>query len=366
MASRLAINRLGFSSPILSEALIHNGLVYTSGKIGVDANTGVLVSDDVAEQTKAVLGLLESVLREAGSGLNKILKCNIYLTNINDFAAMNEIPNPKPARVCVTVSELGKGAKVEIDCIAIVEKTVQVKMRTLLLLGGMTPDVTALYYNIINKVVRIKLGDRASAPLYLYSANLEEMIQHAMKGDWDEFAKVYKKPIRSLSDRVDGIAICAILAHKVAKKLFDSSSETRVPLFHIANCLALHITNNHPSVKKLGLLGPKISMLDSDDPDFFVAMLRKAGFEILIPETSEDIEEVNRGMLQEVAKGVASVTDSTRKMFVQQAKKLVDRGAQGIILGSTDLGFVLRQEDVRDIPLFEPAAIHAQELGIWI
>ncbi|KAK2472932.1 hypothetical protein H9L39_15107 [Fusarium oxysporum f. sp. albedinis] len=104
MANILAINRPGFSSPILSEALIHNGLVYTSGKIGVDAKTSVLVSDDVAEQT-----------------------CNIYLTNINDFAAMNAvyiatIPNPKPARVCVTVSELGKGAKIEIDCIAIVEK----------------------------------------------------------------------------------------------------------------------------------------------------------------------------------------------------------------------------------------------------
>ncbi|KAI1035242.1 hypothetical protein LB504_006015 [Fusarium proliferatum] len=349
MANRLAINRPGFSSPILSEALIHNGLIYTSGKIGVDANTGVLVSDDVAEQTKAVLGLLESVLREAGSGLNKILKCNIYLTNINDFAAMNAI-----------FSELGKGAKSHR------KELTEVKMRTLLLLGGMTPDVTSLYYNIINKVVRIKLGDRASAPLYLYSANLEEMIQHAMKGDWDEFAKVYKKPIRSLSDRVDGIAICAILAHKVAKKLFDDSSAARVPLFHIADCLALHITNNHPSAKKLGLLGPKISMLDSDDPDFFVAMLQKAGFEILIPETSEDIEEVNRGMLQEVAKGVASVTDSTKNMFVQQAKTLIDRGAQGIILGSTDLGFVLRQEDVGDIPLFEPAAIHAQELGIWI
>ncbi|KAF4499596.1 asp Glu Hydantoin racemase domain containing protein [Fusarium agapanthi] len=148
-------------------------------------------------------------------------------------------------------------------------------MRTLLLLGGMTPDVTALYYNIINKVVRIKLGDRASAPLYLYSANLEEMIQHAMKGDWDEFANVYKKPIRSLSNRVDGIAICAILAHKVAKKLFDDSSAARVPLFHI--------TKSHPLMKKLGLLGPKVSMLDSDDPDFFVAKLQKAGFEILIP-----------------------------------------------------------------------------------
>ncbi|KAF5637932.1 asp Glu Hydantoin racemase domain protein [Fusarium sp. NRRL 52700] len=215
-------------------------------------------------------------------------------------------------------------------------------MWTLILLGGMTPDVTSLYYNIINKVARIKLGDRASAPLYLFSANLEEMFQHAMKRDWDEFAKVYKKPIGFLSDGVDGAAICAILAHKVAKKLFDDFPEAHIPLFHIADCLALHITESQSSVKKLGLLGPKISMLDSSDPDFFVAMLKKAGFEILIPETPEDIEEVNRGILQEVAKGVASVTESTRKMFVEQAKKLIDIGAQGISLGSTDLGFVLR------------------------
>ncbi|KAH7245334.1 Endoribonuclease L-PSP/chorismate mutase-like protein [Fusarium tricinctum] len=124
MAARQAINRPNFSSPILSEAIIHNGLIYTSGKIGVDAKTGNLVSDDVAKQTKAALGLLESVLLEAGSGLHKIIKCNIYLTNIAYFAAMNTIyiatiPNPKPARVCVTVAELGRGAKVEIDCVAI-------------------------------------------------------------------------------------------------------------------------------------------------------------------------------------------------------------------------------------------------------
>ncbi|KAI6758344.1 hypothetical protein HG530_010584 [Fusarium avenaceum] len=104
MAARQAINRPNFSSPILSEAIIHNGLVYASGKIGLDAKTGALVSDDVAEQT-----------------------CNIYLTNIADFAAMNTIyiatmPNPKPARICVTVAELGRGAKVEIDCVAIAER----------------------------------------------------------------------------------------------------------------------------------------------------------------------------------------------------------------------------------------------------
>ncbi|KAF4335472.1 asp Glu Hydantoin racemase domain protein [Fusarium beomiforme] len=239
-------------------------------------------------------------------------------------------------------------------------------MRTLLLLGGMTPDVTALYYNIINKAVRARLGDRVSAPIYMYSANLEEMLQHAVKGEWEEFATVYKEPIRSLSERVDGVAICAIIAHKVAKQLLEVSSDARVPLFHIADCLALYIKNSHPSAKKLGLLGPKITMLGSNDPDFFVARLQNAGFEVIIPATTEDIEEVNRGMFEEVAKGVASVTDSTKQMFISQAKKLIASGAQGIILGSTDLGFVLRQEHVGDVPLFEPAAIHAQELGRWI
>jgi enamine deaminase RidA (YjgF/YER057c/UK114 family) len=166
MAARQAINRPNFSSPILSEAIIHNGLIYTSGKIGVDAKTGNLVSDDVAKQTvgwmapikcldintrkKAALGLLESVLLEAGSGLHKIIKVMLtkslattdidkrlvqhlpdeyclfrshehYLSVLsglslwkiaNNSTDIATIPNPRPARVCVTVAELGRGAKV--------------------------------------------------------------------------------------------------------------------------------------------------------------------------------------------------------------------------------------------------------------
>ncbi|RSM08739.1 hypothetical protein CEP52_004442 [Fusarium oligoseptatum] len=126
MAARQAINRHDYSSPYLSEATVHNGLVFCSGKVGLDAKTGALVSDDVAEQTKTALDLLQSVLRAAGSDLDKMLKVNIYLTSRSDFAAMNviymaTIPDPKPARVSVTVAELGGGAKVEIDCVAMSE-----------------------------------------------------------------------------------------------------------------------------------------------------------------------------------------------------------------------------------------------------
>ncbi|KAF4997120.1 hypothetical protein FDECE_12164 [Fusarium decemcellulare] len=125
MAPKQPVNRLNFSSPLYSEAIIHNGLIYCSGKIGLDPSTGKLAGD-VTEQTKTALRLLEAVLHAVGSDLTKMLKCNIYLTNMGDYAAMNAayieiVPDPKPARVCVPVAELGRGAKVEIDCTASIE-----------------------------------------------------------------------------------------------------------------------------------------------------------------------------------------------------------------------------------------------------
>ncbi|CAG9985147.1 unnamed protein product [Clonostachys byssicola] len=127
MTRKRPVNRANFSSPLYSEATIHHDVVYCSGKIGLDPATGQLVGDDVAEQTKAAFNLLESVLHTAGSSLASILKCNIFLSDVSDFAAMNAayiatVPDPKPARVCVSNVVLGRGAKVEIDCIAALEQ----------------------------------------------------------------------------------------------------------------------------------------------------------------------------------------------------------------------------------------------------
>ncbi|PCH01245.1 Aspartate racemase [Penicillium occitanis (nom. inval.)] len=243
------------------------------------------------------------------------------------------------------------------------------KMRTVLLLGGMTPDVTELYYRTINTVVRTRLGGRSAAPLYMYSANLEEMIQYASKNDWSGFASVYKDPIKALSSgsqRIDGIVVCAILAHKVTSQLI---TESKVPLLHIADCLSAYIKKTQPHVTRLGLLGPKATMLDSEDPDFFVGRLQSSqhGFEVLIPQGDDDVEEVNRGMFQEVAKGRACVTEPTKAMFVSQARRLIERGAQAIVLGSTDLGFVFRKDSLpAEIPVIDPAEIHAKHTAEWI
>ncbi|CAM1504975.1 Fc.00g106120.m01.CDS01 [Cosmosporella sp. VM-42] len=216
-------------------------------------------------------------------------------------------------------------------------------MKTILLLGGMTADVTVL-------------------------ADLDQMLQHAGSGDWQSFARVYIDPIAALTDKVDAVVVCAIIAHKVARQLADFLVPSGIPLLHISDFVVAYLKSQHPDIQSVGLLGPKITMLGSDDPDFFIGPLERPenGIAVLIPKSQDDIDEVNRGMLEEVAKGAAAVTESTKKMFVRQAKALVYRGAQAIILGSTDLGFVLRQEDLgSDIPIIEPASIHAEGVAKW-
>lgn len=255
-------------------------------------------------------------------------------------------------------------------------------MKTLLLLGGMTPDVTTLYYNKINSVTRSTRGGRASAPLHLYSADLELMIGYATSGRWSDFASCYIDAINALARfgqdsvepnnsrkrQIDGVVICAILAHKVSGLLENVLGSYGIPLLHIADILTTHLKAKHPDVETLGLIGPKITMLDVDDTNFFVGRLQDPnnGYKVLTPSTSDGIEEVNRGMIEEVAKGRDHVSEATKAMFIREAQSLIRRGAQAIILGSTDLGFILGQEDIgKGVLLIDPATLHAEEVALW-
>jgi len=108
-----------------SQAVKTNGMVFCSGQIPIDVATGEFVSNNVAEQTEQVLKNLSAVLEAAGSSLNNVVKTSVFLADMNDFAAMNEIyakyfSENKPARATVQAAGLPRGARVEIDCIAIV------------------------------------------------------------------------------------------------------------------------------------------------------------------------------------------------------------------------------------------------------
>lgn len=157
--------------------------------------------------------------------------------------------------------------------------------------------------------------------------------------------------------------------HRVSQtdsRPLDNTSNA--PLLHIADCVSTHLREKYPHIKRVGLLGPKTTMLDSQDPDFFIGRLQSAqhGFTVLIPDGDEHILQVNRGMIEEVARGKACVAQSTKEMFVAEARALVHRGAQAIILGSTDLGFVFEQDSLpAEIPVIEPAEIHAKQVALW-
>ncbi|KAK9775914.1 putative Asp/Glu/hydantoin racemase [Seiridium cardinale] len=224
------------------------------------------------------------------------------------------------------------------------------------------------YYNTINRVTRLSLGTKHSAPLFLYSANYEEMTQMAKSGDWDAFARVYTDAVEILASKVDAVVICAVMPHKVSGRLQRCLAPLNLPLLHIADCVGRYLQTQHPRIGILGLLGPKITMLGGDDPDFFIGRLqsRDLDIQVLVPETTAELDEVNRGMMDEVTKGMSVVTPLTKDMFVRNALRLVDRGAQAILLGSTDLGFSIKQSDLgKDILVVDPTSVHAVEVVKW-
>lgn len=110
-----------------SQAVVAGGMVYCSGQVALDPATGQMVAGDVREQTRQVMANLSAVLHAAGTNLGHAIKCTIYLADMNDFAAVNEVygesfeDTDPPARATVEVSRLPKDARVEIDCVALLE-----------------------------------------------------------------------------------------------------------------------------------------------------------------------------------------------------------------------------------------------------
>lgn len=226
-------------------------------------------------------------------------------------------------------------------------------MKTLALLGGMTYSATSLYYNAINQHVQSRRGNRRSAPLFLYSVDLEPQLDHAMAGEWDEFAKPFCKAAQTFKDGgADAIVICASIAHKAA----DAIEKVGLPVLHIADFVAEAVKQR--GFKRVGIFG---SMVVMEDECIKGRLKSKHGLEVLVP-SAEERPIVNELVIKELTTG--QVSEKTRMFFIKTANDLVNLGAEAIILGSTDLGFVVTEKDV-SVPLFETAAIHSKGVAEW-
>lgn len=225
-------------------------------------------------------------------------------------------------------------------------------MKTIGLLGGMSWESTVTYYQIINETIKEKLGGLHSARILLYSVDFAEIEKCQSKGDWEKSADILSEAARNLEKAgADFIVICTNTMHKVAPEIQD---RIHVPVMHIAEATAEVLKENQ--ITKVALLGTKYTMTQ----DFYKKKLEENGITVLIPD-EKSIEIVNRVIYDELCLGM--ISSGSREQYLKIIDALALKGAQGVILGCTEIGLLVHQEDT-SLPVFDTTQIHARKAAL--
>ena len=205
------------------------------------------------------------------------------------------------------------------------------------------------YYRIINQAVKKKLGGLHSAKSILYSVDFEEIEKLQHQGDWEELTKIMIESAQRLeSAGADMIIICTNTMHKMAE---DMEKHINIPLLHIADATALKIKDY--GLKKIGLLGTKFTM----EQDFYKGrLINNYGLEVIVPDT-EERQIIHDIIYNELCLG--EIKDSSKISYIKVIDNLEKYGAEGVILGCTEIPLLIKQTDVK-IPLFDTTKIHAE------
>ena len=221
-------------------------------------------------------------------------------------------------------------------------------MKTIGLIGGTTWLSTIEYYRIINETVKEKLGRSHSARCILYSINFEETVVQN-QGRWDVISKSFIDITKKLENAgADFLIICANTMHKIAD---DIENNANIPIIHIADVTAEKIIER--GLSKVGLLGTSCTM----EEDFYKERLKeKFNIETIIPEKNER-DLINKIILNELTQG--KIMQSSKQKYLEIIDNLIDKKAEGIILGCTEIPLLIKKDDV-DIPIFDTTEIHAK------
>ena len=227
-------------------------------------------------------------------------------------------------------------------------------MKTIGLIGGMSWESTLPYYRIINETVRARLGGLHSAKIVLASLDFHEIEQLQRSGDWDAAGRLLVQAGQTLQTAgAAAIVLCTNTMHKLADPL---AAGLRVPLLHIADPTGAEIVRH--GLRTVGLLGTRFTM----EEDFYRARLREQhGLAVVVPEAA-DRELVHRVIYDELCQG--RLLDHSRAAYREVIARLVGRGAQGIVLGCTEIALLIGAGD-SPAPLFDTAAIHARSAAEW-
>jgi len=222
-------------------------------------------------------------------------------------------------------------------------------MKTIGLLGGMSWESTALYYRLINEETRSRLGGLHSARIVLVSLDFQEVERLQSQDDWAAAADLLANAARQVERAgADFLLICTNTMHKVADEV---ASAINIPLLHLADATADRIID--AGVSTVGLLGTRFTM----EYEFYKGRLKARGIDVLTP-TAAGIELVNRVIYEELCLGV--VKEESRSEFLAIIDELVQRGAQAVIAGCTEIGMLVDEKHT-DVMLFDTTRIHAEQ-----
>jgi aspartate racemase len=222
-------------------------------------------------------------------------------------------------------------------------------MKVIGLLGGMTWHSSIEYYRIINQLIAERLGGYHSGHLILYSFDFAPIDSAQYENRWDDAAKMLTDAAKSLKQAgADFLIICANTMHKVADEVEKGSG---IPLIHIANATGEAIKNQ--GLKRIGLLGTIFTMKE----DFYKLRLRdNFALEVITPE-EKDLNTIDDIIRDELGQGL--IKESSKQIYIDIIHKLMDKGAEGIILGCTEIPLLIKPEDV-NVPLFNTTQLHAE------
>ncbi|WP_276855012.1 aspartate/glutamate racemase family protein [Enterocloster lavalensis] len=226
-------------------------------------------------------------------------------------------------------------------------------MKTIGLIGGMSWESTVTYYQLINEAVKKSLGGLHSAKILLYSVDFQEIEECQTRGDWEKSARILGDAAKGLEGAgADCIVICTNTMHKVAPQIGERVS---IPILHIAEATAEALIES--GISRVLLLGTHYTM----QQDFYKEKLVERGIEVMVPG-DEDMEIVNRIIFGELCLGV--ISEESRKEYLRIIEEQKGRGAQGVILGCTEIGLLISQADT-ELPVFDTTQIHAGRAAEW-
>ncbi len=225
-------------------------------------------------------------------------------------------------------------------------------MKTIGLIGGMSWESTITYYQIVNEKIKEKLGGFHSAKILLYSVDFAEFEKNMTNSDWEKITSDLTEAAKNLEKAgADFVLICTNTMHKVVPEIQKNIS---IPIIHIAEATAEIL--NKCNITKVALLGTKYTMTQN----FYRDKLEEAGIEVVVPDQN-NIEVVNDIIFNELCLGV--VSEKSKEKYCDIINDLGNKGAQGVILGCTEIGLLIQQKDTQ-MPVFDTTWIHATKAAM--